>query len=346
MPLQTDEQVGLIKDVTYAVSQTPTRFPEFTEASFTQKKEFLQGEGLRVGKVAGRSGRRTLAQEHAEGTLEVELVTKGMGVLLEACLGASTHTLRAGSVYQSVFTAGTGTAPSYTVQTGLAPAGGGAVLPQTFLGMSVDSWELSVDTAGAVMLSMDMVGKELVTATALASASYAANASLYSFAQAAITIGVNGTDTLTAPSTTVLGSTTPATPAANITKFSLKGDNHLDDGGVVIGGAGKRTRRPEYGLREFTGSLTAELTAATLRDYYLNQSNLQLILTVTSAENIAGSGTFAALQVVLPSVFFEGDVPTANGGDIVTVDIDFTVLDGEVVAQPVYIVLVTADAAL
>ncbi len=113
----------------------------------------------------------------------------------------------------------------------------------------------------------------------------------------------------------------------------------------MFGGAGKRTRRPEYGLREFTGSFTAELTAATLRDYYLNQTSLQIVLTFTSEQAITG-GAFATLQVVIPALVLEGEVPTANGGDIVEMDIDFTVLDGEVAASPLYLVMVTADTAL
>lgn len=346
MTLQTDGSVGLAKESTYGTAVTVTRFLEYTEQGFTDATEFVTGEGLRVGKVVARSSRRSAAKIATEGSLTIEQVTKGTGLLWEAILGSGTSTVRSGSIYQQLFRpAVTDPMPSYTIQTGVPPIGGGTTLAHTFAGCVVDKWELSAEAGGLVELSTDWVGKDLATGTAYASPSYSASASLFTFVHGAITLGVNGTDTLTAPTTTALGSTTPATAATNITKISIKGENHVDDGGFVFSSGGKRGRAPVYGLREFMGTITAEFTAATLRDYYLNQTSLQLILTFVSTELISGS-TYATLQVVIPALVFEGDVPQSDGGDVVSTDIDFTVLDGESATYPIYVVLVTADTAL
>jgi hypothetical protein len=49
---------------------------------------------------------------------------------------------------------------------------------------------------------------------------------------------------------------------------------------------------------------------------------------------------------VLPIVRLESAVPVANNGDLVTVEHSFTVLDGQVAAQPLYVVLRTADSTV
>jgi len=82
-----------------------------------------------------------------------------------------------------------------------------------------------------------------------------------------------------------------------------------------------------------TGSYTA--TAA---------STSAITVTLTSAEAL--SSGFATLQVVLPITRLESAVPVANNGDLVTVEHSFTVLDGQVAAQPLYVVLRTSDAAI
>ena len=42
----------------------------------------------------------------------------------------------------------------------------------------------------------------------------------------------------------------------------------------------------------------------------------------------------------------DGKLPTSNGGELITVGLEFTVLDNLTAAQPLWIVARTADAAL
>jgi len=345
MTLQSDGSVGIVKESTYGTAVVVTRFPEYTDASFTQENEYVQGEGLRVGKVIARSSRRSLGKVVSSGSFEAELPTKGFGPFWEAALGSGTSTLRSGVIYQQNYVPlTTDPMPCYTIQTGVPPIGGGTTIAQTFVGSVCDSWELSAEAGGIAMFKSDWVAKEMLTATAYATPSYVASPKIFTFTHLSVSIGVNGTDTLTVPTTTALGTTSKAA-LTSITKFSVKGENKVDDGGYTAGGAGKRVRRPVYGLREIMGSLTAEFIDTTLRDYYLAQSSLHIVATFTSDDPITG-GAFATCQVVIPACVLEGSVPTSNSGDIIEQDIDFTVLDGESAASPFYVVHVTADIAI
>lgn len=346
MTLQQDCSIGIKKEVTYGTAVTVDRFVEFLSESFQQQNQFVQAEGLRVSAIGPDLDRNTLGAVIVEGEIELEWVTRGLGILIEAMLGQNTSTLRSGSIYQQVGTPKTSDPhPSYTIQKGIPPVGGGTTVPHTFRGCQLDEWTLSFKAGEGLMLSTKWVGKDLDTAAVYAAPSYTSSVRLLTFAQASISIGLNGTDNLTVPTATVLGSTDKAA-TANISEFSFTGRNNLDDGGRNAGAAGKRSRAALYGLRGFEGSMTAEFDAVTYRDYYLNRSSLHLVLTVTSTEdNIAGSGTYAALQLVLPRLVLEGKIPESNGGDVIEQPIDFTV-GRHATLSTVYLVGVTADTAV
>jgi Phage tail tube protein len=355
MTLQTDASLTIKKETTYGTRIVTDRSLEFVDQSLTQDNKYVQGQGLRNGKYVARAGRRALAQVDVKGDIKLEATTKGLGPIFQAMLGTATSTVTATSpAYQQLYTpAITDPMPSYTIQVGMPPIGGGAILPQSFEGCVCDKWQITADaSSGIVQLSTSWVGQQLTTTAPTDTLAYAATPHLFSFAQGSVSIGVAGTGVLTVPSTTVLGSMATPQAAADvqITKFELDGDNATDGGGFTFGtlaapSLGQRQRSPVYGLRAITGSMTFEFASAVVRDWYLNQTNLSLLVTFTSDEVITGT-THAALQVAIPSLILEGDVPNSNQGNVVTTDVKFTVLDNEVAAFPLYIAIVTADVAL
>lgn len=347
MTLQTDASIGFGDESTYGTPVTVTRWVEFLDQSLVRQPKFVQGQGLRVGKIVPRTSRRALSMIDVNGDVSFEWVTAGMGKLFRYILGNSTSTLVSGALYQQLHTpAITDPMPSATIQAGLPPIGGGATLPQTFQGCVVDKWSIDVDFQKALItVKTTWKGQDMVTATAYTAPSYAASPGLFTFPQGALQIGVVGSATFTAPTTTVLGSMTgAATIAQNVTKFSLSGDNATDDGAYAFGGAGKRVRQPVLGLRNITGSMTVELTDGQWRDWYIGQNPLCALLTFTSPLTVSAQNLKA--QIGIPNFVLEGDVPTPNGGKIVTTDIKFTVLDGESAASPLYIAQTTGDTAL
>ena len=328
-----DCSVGVAKESTYGTAVTVTRFLEFTSETFDYSKNVVQGEGLRVGSRVARSGRRVVATSEAGGDLTFECLSKGQGLLWEAMMGSGASTLVSGSTYQQVFTLGD-TLPSLTTQKGI-PRVDGTVDPYTFSGTQCDSFELSFGNAEIATVTSTWNARDVTTATAYATPSYAASPNLYHFANGAITTG-----TLTAPTATTLASS--ITAVANIRSGTIQVNHNPANDRYNFGAAGKKAK-PAVGLREITGTLEVEYDSATFRDAVLNETPMSLVVTYTGGSLSAGTET---LQVVLPEIKLDGKLPTSNGGELITVGMEFTVLDNLTAAQPLWVVTRTADTAL
>src|SRR6184192_4255420 len=124
MASEIDSSVGLGLESTWATAVTVTKFPEFLSETFEWKPTFIQQAGFRPGSRVARNERRALGKNHVEGDIEIECVTKGLGVFFNAMLGTVTNTLVSGSVWQQVHTLGP-TPLSYTIQKGIPLLGTG-----------------------------------------------------------------------------------------------------------------------------------------------------------------------------------------------------------------------------
>jgi len=342
MSTQLDASIGLsASESTFGTPVVDDRFFEFTDEKFEWKPSFVQGAGLRVGTRVARNDRRKLGKQEAEGEIEIEAVSKGMGRLFEAALGAVSNTqIAAGPGYQQNHTLTT-TDPikSYTIQKGVPTIGGGTTQAVTFPGSVCTNLEISASTGDIVKIKTGWKAREVRTDIAYAAPSYPTSPELFTFVDGAITIG----GTLTPPTTTALA--TGGTAVANITDFSLSIDNKLDDGGFTFGGAGKRTRKQVVNLADLKGKITAEYTDNTLRDAYLAQTGLAIVMTFTSSVAIT-AGVYPTLQIVIPLAKLEGDIPNASGGKPIMQSIDYTVLDPSTGVAPLTIVYRTSDTTV
>jgi hypothetical protein len=342
MTTQLDASIGIGKETTYGTAVVTDRFFEFLDEKFEWKPTFVQGQGLRVGTRVARNDRRKLGKQEAEGEISIEAVSKGMGRLFEAALGSSVSTqIAAGPGYQQNHTlATTDPLPSYTIQKGTPTIGGGATQALTFSGAVCKSLEISCSTGDIVQIKTAWTARDVVSNIGYAAPSYPTTPELFTFVDGAITIG----GTVTMPTATALA--TGGTTVATITDFDLTIDNKLDDGGFTIGGGGKKTRRPVVSLADVKGKLTAEYQDNVLRDAYLNQTGLAVVLTFQSSIAIT-AGVFPTLQIVLPMVKLEGDLPNASAGKPIMQSIDYTVLDPSVSGQaPLYVIYRTADTTI
>ena len=330
-----DCTIGIGLESTFGTSVTPTRWLEFLEESLDYNKNITQGEGLRGGSRVRRSSRRIVTTSDAGGDVSVECVTKGMGLFWQACMGVGVSTLVSGTTYQQNFTLTDQiNLPSWTVQKGL-PRADGTVDPYTFTGASVASFELTFGNNEIPQLATTWDARDVTTATGYTAASYAAGAQVYSFKDATLSTGI-----LTAPTTTVLASA--PTPLASVRSGTISVNNNLTNDRYNFGSAGKKARQP-VGMREISGSLEVEYADATFRDAVLNDTAMCLIFTYTAGALSSGLET---LQVVLPEVRVSGNLPSANGGDLITHPVEFDVLDNSVAAQPMWVSMRTSDTAL
>lgn len=330
-----DCSIGFATESTFRTAATPTRWLEVLgDESLDYQKTVKQGQGLRVGSRVARSVRRVVTSVGAGGDFSTEAISKGMGLLWQWLLGTGASTLVSGSTYQQVFTLGDAPA-SLTIQKGIVEAGG-TVDPITFLGCMASGFEIDFSNADIVTVKASVDAADVSTATAYAAPSYASGANLFHFAGGSISTGA-----LTAPTTTALAS--GATPVTNVRGGSISVDHSLRDDRYNLGGAGKKSKQL-HGLTSITGKLDVEYDSTTFRDAVLNETPMSLILTWTTAGAL--STGFETLQVVLPEIKFDGELPKFNGADLITPSMSFTALDNLTAAQPIWIVTRTADTAL
>jgi hypothetical protein len=199
-------------------------------------------------------------------------------------------------------------------------------------------FDLDFAQNGLLMLKSSFDIADVTTAQALAAVSYpTAPVNLYGYQNATLQLG----GTVTMPTATAIGSS--ATPiTASVRSFSLSYDNNLTTDRFLFGGAGRKAKSTVGVRNGIKGKFTIEYDQTALRDIFLNDTATSLILTVTAGALSTGNETF---QVVLPSIYLEGDTPNSNQGDLITVDVGFTLTD-DLSRAPISIVTRTADAAL
>lgn len=329
-----DASVGVVAEGTYKTYVPPTRFFEFLDHSLDWNKQIKQGLGLRVASRVARSPRRAYVAGDGGGDLSVEAVSKGMGVLWQAALGAGVSTMVSGSTQQQLFTIGD-TPASLTVQTGI-PEVGGSVDAFSWLGCMVESWEFDFPNADIASLKLTLDAGDLSTAQSYVSPTYpTAPVNLFHFQNGTIFSG-----TVTPPTTTALA--TAVTATANIRSGTIVMNNNIRQDRFNFGGLGRKSK-PTPGLREITGTLVIEYDSTTYRDLILNDGALTAIVGFTGG---ALSVSVETLQIVLSEIKLNGKLPAPNGTDLITQEVSFTGLDNLSAAQPIWVATRTADATI
>lgn len=316
-------QLGIATETTFNTPVTVARFYEFTNESLNYNKNVVVGLGLRAGGQLPRSQRRVVTTSDVTGEINMDLPTRGLGLILAHSMGSfpSPTTITTG-VYSYTFTLGDVAGHSFTTQVGV-PQYGGTVTPKTMGGCKVSNFELAVSNAGLATGKFAIDAASMTTSTALATASYSASTGLFNFAQGAITVD--------------------GTPVANIKDFSLTVDNTLKNDRYNLGNSGIKSEQIINGFRKVTGKITAEFTDTVLLAKYLSDATTALALTFTGN---AISGSYKdTLSITISAVKLDGEVPQVAGPEVIDVNFTFEAYDNGTDA-PVTIVYQTADAAL
>lgn len=332
-----DASIGFGTETTYKTGVTPTRWVEYTDEGLDWDKNVKQGKGLRVGGRVARSARRVVPTAEGSGDFSMECTSKGMGLLWSYLMGAGTSTLVSAATYQQVFTLAD-LLPSFTLQKGVPHIntdGSLTVDAYTFLGATCDSFEIDFTNADILTLKVTTDIADVTTGTAYTAPSYAATPSLFHFAGGSISTG-----TFTAPTTTVLASA--ATPLGSIRGGSLTVNHNTTQDRYNFNGGGRKDK-PTVGLRDISGKMDVEYSGTAFRDAVLNETPMSLVLTYTAAALGTGLET---LQIALPELKFDSELPKTNGTDLITQSMAFAVLDNLSAAQPIWIVTRTGDTAL
>ena len=285
-------QLGIATETTFNTPVTVSTFYEFTNESINYNKNISVGLGLRAGGQVARSGRRVVTTSDASGDINLDLPTKGLGLLLSHAMGGTIQT-------SGTYTLGDVYGKSFTAQVGV-PQYGGTVTPKTIAGCKVSTWEISAAQSAIATGRFTIDGASFTTGTALATASFPSANSVFHFAQGSITVD--------------------GTAVANIKDFTLTVDNVLKTDRYNLGSAGIKAEQVINGFRAITGSITAEFTDTTLLSKFLADTSAAIVL------SFAGSSS-SALSITLPAVKFDGEAPQVAGPEVIDINFTFQAYD-------------------
>lgn len=253
-------QFGLKAESVWGTAVTVDRFYEIVSENIQMEQERVESAGIRANQRVLRSDDWTRGQKKVAGPIEFELSTRNMALLFEHSLG--TCTSMAGPTPGTLWPADL-TGKGFTAQVG-RPDVAGTVLPYTFNGGKVASWELSADVGEIAKFTIDAVFKDQTTATALASASYTSGLALFAFTHGAVTIG--------------------GSPVA-VRNISVKGDNALDTERFFLGGT-SISEPLEAGRREYTFDLELDHSGTVVPGRIESGTEAAMVLTFTSGGSI------------------------------------------------------------
>lgn len=319
-----DAQIGFASESTWGTAVTVTRFLEFNSESLKFEPTWLEPTGLRVGTKYKRVARVRQSRKSVSGDVNLEIATLGMGLLVKHMLASTvtTTTLISGSAYKQVHVPGDFRSLGLTCQVGRPEPGTGTVRPHTFAGIKVNSWEFSLEDNAIPNLTLTVDGRSETTATALATASYLANATVFDFSQATLKLG--GTPTTASGETTISGGIAVATVIRSI---SVSGEAPKANERFGLGNAGLKSEQLENDTPTVTGSLAAEFSKTELYDVFQANTTTALQLDLTGA---AIGGSNFLFSIILPAVKLKAAAPAVGGPDIVQMSTDFEAYSNEV----------------
>ena len=317
--------LGIKTEATFNTAVTVDRFYEFNSESTKYVKNTVVGQGLRAGGLVPRSQRRVVTTFAASGDFEIDLPSKGLGLLLAHSMGSFPTPSTTAGVYTYVFTLGDPYTKSFTTEVGV-PEYDGQMTSKKLTGCKIASFDLSVGAGDIAKgkFTIDAAGLTQTEAS-VATPSFSAATNLFHFAQGAITDNVS-------------------TTYANIKDFDISVDNALKTDRYNLGSVGAKQEPIINGFRNITGKITAEFTDTVLLAKFLADTTAGLKLTFTGAA--IGSGSeFETLEIKLPAVKFDGDTPAVSGPGVIDVTFNFTAYDDGTNA-PLTITYKTTDIAL
>jgi hypothetical protein len=327
--------ISIATESTYGTFATPTRSFEFLDETMDYSKVIAQGAGIKQGALFEFANRRAVGTSDGGGDLHLEIPTKGLGLLLSMFMGASTLTQQAATAaWLQVHTPADLLGKFFTVQKGVAQADG-TVVPYSFVGCKGSKFELGASAGQLLTGKFTIDAQDVQIAPAYAAPTYLPTANVLSFAGGSIVVG--GTPTY---STTALA--TGGTALAGITDFSLVVDRQLEAGEYYFNNSGKKAE-PKTGRIKGTVAIKADFIDTTFANAHLTDGGLAIVLNFVG-QTIATTYK-ETLQIVIPMVKFNGELPKVNGPKIVNLSINGNILDDRT-NVPLYIGYQSSDTAL
>jgi hypothetical protein len=184
------------------ITPAPSRFTTFLKESMKLSNPSIQSMGVGANRRVQSSTRGVKNREGANGTLEVEAESKGLGFWLKHLVGpvvttgptdsAFTHTASFPVTLPGML------GSSFNMQGTVVPVGGGGgELVKTYIGCKVTSWEFDCAVGQLLTFKVNIDAMDELRNITKATASYPVNPELLSFAGATIQIAGSTWDVVT-----------------------------------------------------------------------------------------------------------------------------------------------------
>lgn len=295
-------QIGFAAESTYGTYVAPTRFLEFNKADLKKVKNTVQGGGLAAGRFAQLGSRRAVTSEAAAGSVEMEVINKGFGLLLAHLLGSSATAVQQGgsTAYLQAHTLGDNFGKSLTTQVGV-PDLTGTVRPYTYKGCKLTGAEFSCKVDELLTASFDVDGRQTSEVESLATASLTSGVAPFHFAQMTVKLGTYGSEA----------------SVSGVKGFSLKFERGMATDRFYAAAAGLKAEPVMNEFVKVSGSFDVDLVnKADFADRFASDSSTSLVIEFVGP--LIASTYYQTFRIKVPMIFFDGDTPTVEGPDVVS----------------------------
>ncbi|MFJ3663159.1 phage tail tube protein [Streptomyces sp. NPDC090119] len=292
-------QIGIAAETTYGTYVAPSKFIEFTKESLALKKTTAQSAGIAAGRLLPLSSRRVVTRREAQGSLEMEVTNKGMGLLIQALMGTTVTPVQqgAGPAYLQTHTLASTAGKSLSVQKGV-PLVNGTVTDKSFLGCKVTSGEFSCEVGQMLTASFEVDARDCDEAQPLAAASYS-NMAPFHFAQMALKTGSFGSEAV----------------LDGIRKVSCKIERPQDVERFYANNAGLKAEPIENDQVKISGTIETDYTSTTLDDLHTSDGATSLVWEFKGP--LIAATYYETFRLTLPAIRLDEGPPTVDGFGVV-----------------------------
>lgn len=317
---------GIAEESVYGTANTTSMRGYYVDSnSLAWSKNRAVGSGLRGGELYARASRTAVTSVMAEGEIEMDFATKGMGLWLRHCLGNSgISQIGASAAFLQTFNPGDLRGRALTIMAG-HPLADGSLQPFTFTGCKVTEWSASCGQGELLKFnaSIDAQNGSLEASYAAPSYTLADAAGVLSWAGASIY--VNGSVTRT---------TGPSS-------FEISSSNGL---ATDRPRAGIFKAEPlQAGLTETTVTIDSEF--ADMASWVArNHTDETFAVRVDFTGNIITGAEAERVSFLLPAVKVNSEDPTVDGPDMLSQSIQLSAFSNGVLSA-IGVEYVSTDAA-
>lgn len=289
-------QWGHAAQSVYGTAVAVTSFPRVSKWEIKKTAQRAQGKGIAAGGFGPLGSMFVEATQAGEASLDLEVVQKGMGLLLKHLMGSSTSAAQGGTAaYLQTHTLADLTGLHLTCQGG-RPTRAGTAVPITATGCKITKAEFACKMGELLSGSFSFDAQKVDNTTALAAASYVASAPFHSGIMA-LKIGTYGAEAA----------------VTGVREVSVSFERAMDTEDYTAGASGLKAEPVINDYAKISGSITADwLAKATFEDLALTPTSKSLVWEFVDTTAIATT-YYPTFRVTVPGVFFNVNTQSVDG---------------------------------